>query len=185
MKTAFAATVLVVAIGQNIVAILDYRIEYRRTQKVRKPRGIQSLNNLNNNTSIHHTGTRAPARTREQARATDELRYCGIPSQSEPSCWDCRFFDTSPLLDRDQPPEEECEKGESVRLPPVIDHGNRDADVNYAVFPIVIACDWCGEFAPRRNTPAVRRDIEANAAFDAAAHDDATGGPVCGLPRDV
>ncbi|WP_068258924.1 hypothetical protein [Rubripirellula obstinata] len=110
---------------------------------------------------------------------------CGIPNQPEPSCWDCRFFDTSPLLDRDQPPEEECEKGECRRLPPVCDHGNREASVNYAEFPIVIACDWCGEFAPRRNTPAHAHAIEANAAFDAAAREDATDAAVCGHTRDV
>ncbi|XZE55788.1 hypothetical protein SH139x_001814 [Planctomycetaceae bacterium SH139] len=122
-----------------------------------------------------------PARTRKQVRVTEELMYCGIQNQPEPSCWDCRFFDTSSHLDREQPPEEECQQGECRRHPPVIDPDNREASVNYAEFPIVIACDWCGEFAPRGGMPAHARDIEANAAFDAASHEDATNAAVCDL----
>lgn len=103
---------------------------------------------------------------------------CGISNQPEPSCWDCRFFDTSLLLNRDQPPEEECEQGECRRYPPVIDLANREASVNYALYPIVIACDWCGEFRPRAARVGQCREDDANSAFDAAAHDDATRGPV-------
>lgn len=63
----------------------------------------------------------------------------------------------------------------------MIDHGNRNAEVNYAVFPIVIACDWCGEFQPRAATlPACCSD-EANAAFDAASQHDATDGLVAAV----
>jgi|GEM_PF-3625373 len=52
-------------------------------------------------------------------------------------------------MDRGQPPEHECQEGQCRRHPPVTDHGQRDSEVNYAVFPIVFADDWCGEFAPR------------------------------------
>ena len=38
----------------------------------------------------------------------------------------------------------------------------------------LLESDWCSEFAPRTATLPHRRDDEANAAFDAAAHDDAT-----------
>ena len=103
---------------------------------------------------------------------------CGISNQPEPSCWECQHFDLPPHLDRDQPPEEECQQGECLRYPPVTDHDQRDAQVNYAVFPIVIACDRCGEFSPRRPTLPRSCEDEANAAFDAAVHDDATRGPV-------
>ncbi|QDV62629.1 hypothetical protein [Crateriforma conspicua] len=136
---------------------------------------------INNNTSIHQTPARMPARTRGHEGVTDELRYCGILNQPEPSCWDCRFFDTSPLLDRDQPPEEECQQGECRRLPPVCDHGNREASVNYALFPIVIACDWCGEFRPRLASFAI---TDANAELDAAAHEDATDAAVVAVCVD-
>ena len=94
---------------------------------------------------------------------------CGISNQPEPSCWECQHFDPPPHLDRDQPPEEECQQGECLRYPPVTDHDHRDTQVNYAVFPIVIACDRCGEFSPRRPTLPRSREDEANAAFDAAA----------------
>lgn len=120
---------------------------------------------VNNNSSIHQTSTCMPSPARTRKAPAEELMNCGIPNQPEPSCWDCRFFEPPIGVDRDQPPAEECQRGECMRLPPVIDHGNRDADVNYAVFPIVIACDWCGEFQPRAATlPACRSD-DANAAF--------------------
>ena len=133
---------------------------------------------VNNNSSIHQTSTCMPASARTRKSPLEELMNCGIPNQPEPSCWDCRFFEPPIGVDRDQPPAEECQRGECTRLPPVIDHGNRNADVNYAVFPIVIACDWCGEFRPRAARVGQRCEGEANAAFDAAADDDATHGPV-------
>jgi hypothetical protein len=136
------------------------------------------LYKVNNNSSIHQTSTCMPASARTRKSPLEELMNCGIPNQPEPSCWDCRFFEPPIGVDRDQPPAEECQRGECTRLPPVIDHGNRNADVNYAVFPIVIACDRCGEFSPRRPTLPRCREDYANAAFDAAAHDDATRGPV-------
>lgn len=74
---------------------------------------------------------------------------CDLPDQPESMCWNCRFFATSIAMDRFQPPEQESQEGECRRHPPVTDHGQRDTDVNYAVFPIVFADDWCGEFAPR------------------------------------
>ena len=130
--------------------------------------------NTNNNSSIHQTSTCMPAPARTHKSPPEELMNCGISNQHEPTCWDCRFFDTAPRLNRDQPPEEECQQGECRRHPPVTDHHNRDASVNYAVFPIVIACDWCGEFRPRAARVGHGHEDEANAAFDLASHEDAT-----------
>ncbi len=47
-----------------------------------------------------------------------------------------------------------------------------------AVFPVVSENDWCGEFVEWPARSAQRATHEANAAFDAAAHEDATRGPV-------
>lgn len=106
-----------------------------------------------NNPSIHQASTgkssskHAAAKTHTTPPA--ELMNCGVPDQPDPLCWDCRFFETVTPMDRGQPPEHECQEGQCRRHPPVTDHGQRDSEVNYAVFPIVFADDWCGEFVPR------------------------------------
>lgn len=107
------------------------------------------MNIYNNNSSIHQSSTCEHASARTRKGPLDELMKCGISNPPEPACWECRFFETSIGLDRDQPPADECQDGECRRHPPVTDHGRRDASVNYAEFPIVIACDWCGEFEQR------------------------------------
>lgn len=132
------------------------------------------MNNINNNTSIHHTPTRMPERTCTRERVDAGLMYCGITQPVVPSCWECRYFEPSVGVDRSVPPSDECSAGACRRHPPVIDHHQRDASANWAVFPFVMACDWCGEFAPRSATSPHRRDDEANAAFDAASQQDAT-----------
>ena len=133
-----------------------------------------TLNRINNNTSIHQTPTRMPVRTRKGVRATAVLMYCGITKPVVPSCWQCRYFEPQVGVDGDLPPADECSAGDCRRHPPVIDHDQRDASANWAVFPLVMACDWCGAFAPRSATSPHRRDDEANAAFDAASQQDAT-----------
>jgi hypothetical protein len=99
--------------------------------------------------------------------------FCGIPNDTPSTCWDCRFFDPPSGNDRDQPPEDDCLNGECRRHPPTIDHARRDVAVNYAMFPIVIACDWCGDFQPRRPTLPTCCVDQANAAFDSASQQDA------------
>lgn len=130
--------------------------------------------NINNNSSIHQTCTRIPARTRTYASPADNLMFCGISNHAQPACCDCRFFETCLGLDRDQSPEDECQQGECRRHPPVIDHVSRDAAVNYAEFPIVVASDWCGEFVPRAPNLARNRDREASAALRGDSQQDAT-----------
>ncbi len=115
-----------------------------------------------------------PASARVRERPVDVLRYCGIQNGVEPSCWDCRFFAPPVGVDRIVQPSDECAAGDCRRLPPVIDHDQRDASANWAVFPLVMACDWCGEFAPRRAPLGHTREDEANAEFDAASHQDST-----------
>jgi hypothetical protein len=115
-----------------------------------------------------------PPSTRVRERPVDVLRYCGIQNGIAPSCWECRFFAPPVGVDRDVQPTDDCAAGDCRRHPPVIDHDHRDASANWAVFPLVMACDWCGEFDPRRAPLAHTRDDEASAAFDAASQDDAT-----------
>ena len=111
---------------------------------------------------------------------------CGISNLPLPSCWECRFFEAHGLADRDGPLADECQSGDCRRHPPIIDLTNRDASVNYAVFPIVIACDWCGEFAPRRAPSTHRREAEANAAYVMAPQQHgASVSPVAGSPEQL
>ena len=149
-------------------------MKYLNPQNFRKSKEVKTLNNINNNTSIHHTPTRMPERTCTRERVDAVLMYCGITQPVIQSCWECRFFEPSVGVDRDLPPADECSAGDCRRHPPVTDHDQRDASANWAVFPLVMACDWCGEFASRPTTSAQRRDDEANTAFDAASRDDAT-----------
>ena len=129
-----------------------------------------------------------PARTRKQVRVTEELMYCGIPSQPEPSCWKFRFFEAHSLADRDGPPADECQSGDCRRHPPIIDHARRDAEANWAEFPMVMACDWCGEFAPRAALLGQSRVDQPNDAFDVASQQHGVGSavsPVAGSPEQL
>ncbi|WP_145171203.1 hypothetical protein [Rubripirellula lacrimiformis] len=95
-------------------------------------------------------------------------------------CSRCRFF--RPVHSAFQ----ESAGGECRRHPPATPkNSQRRARPDIAIFPAVMETDWCGEFVPRRDTSAHRRNIEANAAFDAAAREDATDAAACGLTRDV
>lgn len=96
-------------------------------------------------------------------------------------CSSCRFFERRTFTTRITIGGRECR-----RRPPVPPFNSQDQDYpDFGVFPSVMEDDWCGEFAPRRNTPAHRRDIEANAAFDAASHEDATDAAVCDFAGNV
>ncbi len=118
-----------------------------------------------------------PTSARTRKGPADELMNCGITNAADPTCWDCRFYEPHLEVDRDQPSPHEGLEGDCQRYPPVTDHGRRDSRVNYADFPIVMESSWCGEFVPRAATLPQYRDEEANAAFDAARHEDATVGP--------
>ena len=109
----------------------------------------------NNNSSIHHTSTCMPAPARTRKTPEDELMNCGISNPVHISCWDCRYYYPRVDLDRDKNPEDEAQPGDCRRYPPVTDHGLRDTQANWAEFPMVMACDWCGEFAPRLSTHAI------------------------------
>lgn len=111
---------------------------------------------------------------RVRARVGAVLRYCGITNSVEPSCWECRFFEPQDGVDLSAPPEDECLAGDCRRLQPVVDHDQRDANANWAVFPLVMACDWCGEFVPRTAPLGQVGVDEANVEFDAASQEDAT-----------
>lgn len=91
-------------------------------------------------------------------------------------CSECNFFQpvTTPVcLPRIQ------RFGECRRHPPK----NVNAPIHrenqtQAMFPVVHEDDWCGEFVEWPAPLGERATRQANAAFNAAAHDDATGGPV-------
>jgi hypothetical protein len=126
-------------------------MEYIRFENRRKSMGDNTLNINNNNSSIHQTRTRTHASARGREVPTDELMNCGISNSPQRMCWNCSFFEPSdPSWDLDQPPDDDCVHGECRFYPPVTDHEKRDASCNYAVFPIVIAGDWCGMFPPRQ-----------------------------------
>ncbi len=105
------------------------------------------------------------------------IRLSAARNGVELTCWECRFFRADDGVDRDRPPVDECEAGECRRRPPVTDHGCRDAKANWAEFPMVMACEWCGDFLPRPATLPQKRAEEANSAFDVASHDKASQEP--------
>ena len=88
-------------------------------------------------------------------------------------CDECRYFEPTfnhqgRLTDR----------GECRRRPPAMVGLSSEAFIADGHFPLVNDNDWCGEFASKG-------DAEANAAFDAAAHEDATDAAVCGHTGDA
>jgi hypothetical protein len=145
--------------------------EYRRRDFCRKSRRTSTLEYINNNTSIHHTSTRMYASACVRERPREELRNCGIQN---PTCWECRFFNPEGNVDQDQPPPDECHAGECRRHPPITDHDQRDAKANWAAFPLVMACDWCGEYRSRTARLPRRCDVEQVSACNANARKDAT-----------
>ncbi|KAA1258306.1 hypothetical protein LF1_08220 [Rubripirellula obstinata] len=99
------------------------------------------------------------------------------------SCSRCNFYQpvpTSTALPRNQP------FGECRRHPPevVSKPFRRDASTQSA-FPIVSENGWCGEFAERSAPLGDRATRTVNRKFDAAAHDDATRGPVTADAENV
>ncbi|MCA9214267.1 MAG: hypothetical protein KDB27_14445 [Planctomycetales bacterium] len=91
-------------------------------------------------------------------------------------CSECNFFQpvTAPVcLPRSQ------RFGECRRHPPKnVGTPLHRENQTHAVFPIVSEDDWCGEFVEWPAPLGERATNQANAAFAAAAHDDATRGPV-------
>ena len=91
-------------------------------------------------------------------------------------CSECNFFQpvTTPVcLPRSQ------RFGECRRHPPKnVGAPLHRENQTHAVFPIVSEDDWCGEFVEWPAPLGERATDQANTAFDAAAHDDATRGPV-------
>lgn len=99
------------------------------------------------------------------------------------SCSRCNFYQpvpTSTALPRSQ------RSGECRRHPPkvVSKTFRRDASTQSA-FPIVSENGWCGEFAERSVPLGECASHTVNAEFDAAAHDDATRGPVTADAENV
>jgi hypothetical protein len=93
-------------------------------------------------------------------------------------CSECKFYQPLETWQRPHLPVNE-RFGECRRNPPVTSCKPEDRDHQYqALFPTVRTNDWCGDFAPRMPRAGQRCEDEANSAFDAAAHDDATRGPV-------
>ncbi|XZE56681.1 hypothetical protein SH139x_002806 [Planctomycetaceae bacterium SH139] len=69
--------------------------------------------------------------------------------------------------------------GECRLHPPrVVATSNPREHKTLAAFPIVSEHDWCGEFVAWPAPLGERATNQANAAFDAAAHDDAPRGPL-------
>ena len=106
------------------------------------------MSNVSKNTSIHHISLSQHTCMREHARGTDELMFCGI---SNPACWNCRYYvPENALVDLKADWPIESEPGTCHRCPPVSDHRLEDeGKYPWADYPIVMANDWCGEFAPR------------------------------------
>ena len=88
------------------------------------------------------------------------------------SCQNCNFFLPNQWSRRDSVADGECR-----RHPPVAS-SLRGGQRQLAKFPSVADDDWCGEFVEWPAPLGQCREDDANAAFDAAAHDDATRGPV-------
>ena len=65
--------------------------------------------------------------------------------------------------------------GECRYRPPVVPTGSHDRfHADFAIFPVVLENDWCGEFGPRVAQVAVSLVDQANTAFDTASQEDAT-----------
>jgi hypothetical protein len=112
--------------------------------------------NNNNNSSIHHTQTRVPVRTRASETPGDGLRFLrDSNSAAKPECWDCLFFEPEGPVDVTVPYTDECEAGFCHRHPPQV--GELVKTLNgsefrcYAEFPKVMASDWCGAFQARQD----------------------------------
>lgn len=96
-------------------------------------------------------------------------------------CNDCIFF--QPVRVPMSRPEDNY-LGECRRHPPRNAKSRNGRHVfDLALFPLVDNTDWCGEFASRTERERQRRNDKANAAFDSAAHDDATRDPVAARTR--
>ena len=108
-----------------------------------------------------------------------------FPSLNEslamPQCLNCQFYRQDKITT-----ERNTGSGECRKRPPIVPRDSHDRFYpNFAIFPTVFENGWCGEFTPQRNASAVRRDMEANAAFDAGSHGDSTVADVCGLTGNV
>lgn len=135
---------------QNLTAVLNSRTECIRPGNRRKSKGARTLYNINNNSSIHHTRTCMPAPARTRERPVEVLRNCGISNEAQPTCWECRFYVPNAVVDLNAEWRDECEPGECHRRPPVVGEPlKRGETMKWSEFPIVMACDWCGEFVPR------------------------------------
>lgn len=88
-------------------------------------------------------------------------------------CDECRYFE--PTFNHQR---RLTDRGECRRRPPAMVGVTSETFIADGHFPIIHDSDWCGEFAPER-------DADANAAFDAAAREDAADAARCGLTRDV
>lgn len=76
-----------------------------------------------------------------------------------PSCFDCRFFTTldegAHAADLTPSEREKCLQGHCRRNPPTVGRfrgEDEDLEYDYAQWPLVLSCDWCGAFAPYRVT---------------------------------
>ena len=96
-------------------------------------------------------------------------------------CSSCRFFERRTFRTRATIGGGECRR----RPPSVSTRLQGDECSEFGVFPGVMENDWCGEFAPQTATMPPRREDQANAAFDAASHEDATDADVRGLAGNV
>lgn len=147
-------------------------IEFIRTENGLKHKEIGTMYSKNNNSSIHQTGTCISFCLYANVTPTDELMNCGISNPVHISCWDCRYYYPRVDLDRDKNPEDEAQPGDCRRYPPVTDHGLRDTQANWAEFPMVMACDWCGEFASRLSAHAINGGNPARCNEDGSGGDD-------------
>lgn len=100
-----------------------------------------------------------------------------------PSCFDCRFFTTldegTHAADLTPSEREKCLQGHCRRNPPTVGRfrgEDEDLEYDYAQWPLVLSCDWCGAFAPCRvalrasdaQTPHVgpRRVVDGRVAYE-------------------
>ena len=75
---------------------------------------------------------------------------------NEPFCFRCVYFVPENMIHNDLEPEQgdDCIAGGCHRHCPVaMEPADDDHVVNYAYWPIVLPCDWCGEFKAKANTP--------------------------------
>lgn len=111
----------------------------------------KGLDIYNNNISFPHTHSHTPVPARTRKSPEDKL-LDSPPLQ--PACWDCRFYTPESGHDVTGPWPDECEPGECHRYPPRVGGLVKDRHGDdwrcYADFPKVMACDWCGEYQPRR-----------------------------------